>query len=93
MERDQGLGWRECECVRHTLREERLMPCALVCLVRWERSQGVIVRGKTQPMNAEAVRDKWGQICDFTDATKPANIQGKAHTLLSSYPHTSYSSC
>uniref|UniRef100_A0A7N8X741 Peroxisomal multifunctional enzyme type 2 n=1 Tax=Mastacembelus armatus TaxID=205130 RepID=A0A7N8X741_9TELE len=44
--------------------------------LRWERSQGHIVRQKNQTMTPEAVRDQWNKICDFTDATKPATIQG-----------------
>uniref|UniRef100_A0A7N8WXZ3 Peroxisomal multifunctional enzyme type 2 n=1 Tax=Mastacembelus armatus TaxID=205130 RepID=A0A7N8WXZ3_9TELE len=43
--------------------------------LRWERSQGHIVRQKNQTMTPEAVRDQWNKICDFTDATKPATIQ------------------
>uniref|UniRef100_A0A673YNE2 Peroxisomal multifunctional enzyme type 2-like N-terminal domain-containing protein n=1 Tax=Salmo trutta TaxID=8032 RepID=A0A673YNE2_SALTR len=42
--------------------------------LRWERSQGRIVRHKNQGMSPEAVRDQWDNICDFTNATKPANI-------------------
>uniref|UniRef100_A0AAQ5ZPV4 Hydroxysteroid (17-beta) dehydrogenase 4 n=1 Tax=Amphiprion ocellaris TaxID=80972 RepID=A0AAQ5ZPV4_AMPOC len=40
--------------------------------LRWERSQGQIVRKKNKSMTPEAVRDQWDKICDFTDATKPA---------------------
>ncbi|XP_031425960.1 peroxisomal multifunctional enzyme type 2 [Clupea harengus] len=50
--------------------------------LRWERTAGVILRRKDQPINPEAVRDKWEQICDFTDATKPANIQESLQTLV-----------
>uniref|UniRef100_A0A665TRS3 Hydroxysteroid (17-beta) dehydrogenase 4 n=1 Tax=Echeneis naucrates TaxID=173247 RepID=A0A665TRS3_ECHNA len=45
--------------------------------LRWERSRGRIVRQKNQPMNPEAVRDQWDKICDFTDATKPAQAIGQ----------------
>lgn len=48
-----------------------------MCAVRWERSQGQIVRQKNRPMTPEAVRDQWDQICDFTDATKPSTVQGQ----------------
>uniref|UniRef100_A0A3B5KQA6 Hydroxysteroid (17-beta) dehydrogenase 4 n=1 Tax=Takifugu rubripes TaxID=31033 RepID=A0A3B5KQA6_TAKRU len=44
--------------------------------LRWERSQGQIMRQKSRPMTPEAVRDQWDKICDFTDATKPTTIQG-----------------
>uniref|UniRef100_A0A8C7D3X1 Peroxisomal multifunctional enzyme type 2 n=1 Tax=Oncorhynchus kisutch TaxID=8019 RepID=A0A8C7D3X1_ONCKI len=44
--------------------------------LRWERSQGRIVRKKNQGMFPETVRDQWDNICDFTNATKPANING-----------------
>uniref|UniRef100_A0A668AB53 Hydroxysteroid (17-beta) dehydrogenase 4 n=1 Tax=Myripristis murdjan TaxID=586833 RepID=A0A668AB53_9TELE len=43
--------------------------------LRWERSQGHIVRHKNQRMTPEAVRDHWDNICDFTDAAKPVSIQ------------------
>lgn len=48
-----------------------------MCAVRWERSEGQIVRQKSRPMTPEAVRDQWDKICDFTDATKPTTIQGQ----------------
>uniref|UniRef100_A0A674P6L9 Hydroxysteroid (17-beta) dehydrogenase 4 n=1 Tax=Takifugu rubripes TaxID=31033 RepID=A0A674P6L9_TAKRU len=48
--------------------------------LRWERSQGQIMRQKSRPMTPEAVRDQWDKICDFTDATKPTTIQGQ-HAL------------
>jgi len=35
------------------------------------------VRQKNNPMTPEAVRDQWDRICDFTNATKPANVQGQ----------------
>lgn len=38
------------------------------------------MREKGRPMTPEAVRDQWDKICDFTDATKPATIQGQ-HAL------------
>uniref|UniRef100_A0A4W6CAT8 Hydroxysteroid (17-beta) dehydrogenase 4 n=1 Tax=Lates calcarifer TaxID=8187 RepID=A0A4W6CAT8_LATCA len=47
------------------------------------RSQGDIVRQKNQPMNPEAVRDQWEKICDFTDATKPTNIQESLQSIVS----------
>uniref|UniRef100_A0A7N8YJS6 Peroxisomal multifunctional enzyme type 2 n=1 Tax=Mastacembelus armatus TaxID=205130 RepID=A0A7N8YJS6_9TELE len=51
--------------------------------LRWERSQGHIVRQKNQTMTPEAVRDQWNKICDFTDATKPATIQESLHSVVS----------
>ncbi|GLD74324.1 peroxisomal multifunctional enzyme type 2, partial [Lates japonicus] len=51
--------------------------------LRWERSQGDIVRQKNQPMNPEAVRDQWEKICDFTDATKPTNVQESLQSIVS----------
>uniref|UniRef100_A0AAR2J1J7 Hydroxysteroid (17-beta) dehydrogenase 4 n=1 Tax=Pygocentrus nattereri TaxID=42514 RepID=A0AAR2J1J7_PYGNA len=50
--------------------------------LRWERTLGKIVRHKNQNMSPEDVRDKWDQICDFTDATKPANIQESLQSLV-----------
>ncbi|XP_066499856.1 peroxisomal multifunctional enzyme type 2 [Hoplias malabaricus] len=50
--------------------------------LRWERTQGSIVRHKNQSMSPEEVREKWDQICDFTNATKPANIQDSLQTLV-----------
>ncbi|XP_073675004.1 peroxisomal multifunctional enzyme type 2-like [Garra rufa] len=50
--------------------------------LRWERSLGRTVRQKNKSMTPEAVRDTWSQICDFTDATKPASIQESLHTLV-----------
>uniref|UniRef100_A0A8D3BNK4 Peroxisomal multifunctional enzyme type 2 n=1 Tax=Scophthalmus maximus TaxID=52904 RepID=A0A8D3BNK4_SCOMX len=51
--------------------------------LRWERSQGHIVRQKNQPMNPEAVRDQWDKICDFTDATKPTSTQESMLSFVS----------
>uniref|UniRef100_A0A3Q1IY41 Peroxisomal multifunctional enzyme type 2 n=1 Tax=Anabas testudineus TaxID=64144 RepID=A0A3Q1IY41_ANATE len=50
--------------------------------LRWERSQGDIVRQKNQPMTPEAVRDKWDKICDFTEATKPVSIQESLQSVV-----------
>ncbi|KAF3695625.1 Peroxisomal multifunctional enzyme type 2 [Channa argus] len=50
--------------------------------LRWERSQGLIVRKKNQPMNPEAVRDKWDKICDFTDATKPFSVEESLQSVV-----------
>uniref|UniRef100_A0A674BAB0 Hydroxysteroid (17-beta) dehydrogenase 4 n=1 Tax=Salmo trutta TaxID=8032 RepID=A0A674BAB0_SALTR len=50
--------------------------------LRWERSQGCIVRNKNQGMFPETVRDQWDNICDFTNATKPANINESLATLV-----------
>ncbi|CAB1319345.1 unnamed protein product [Coregonus sp. 'balchen'] len=50
--------------------------------LRWERSQGCIVRNKNQGMSPETVRDQWDNICDFTNATKPANINESLATLV-----------
>ncbi|KAL1268924.1 hypothetical protein QQF64_031213 [Cirrhinus molitorella] len=50
--------------------------------LRWERSLGRTVRQKNKSMTPEAVRDTWNEICDFTDATKPASIQESLHTLV-----------
>ncbi|KAM7415977.1 hypothetical protein PAMA_018174 [Pampus argenteus] len=51
--------------------------------LRWERSQGRIVRQKNQPMSPEAVRDQWDKICDFTDATKPSSVQESLQSIMS----------
>ncbi|ROL53718.1 Peroxisomal multifunctional enzyme type 2 [Anabarilius grahami] len=48
----------------------------------FERSQGRTVRQKNKSMTPEAVRDSWNEICDFTDATKPASIQESLQTLV-----------
>uniref|UniRef100_A0A8C7ZRT8 Peroxisomal multifunctional enzyme type 2 n=1 Tax=Oryzias sinensis TaxID=183150 RepID=A0A8C7ZRT8_9TELE len=38
--------------------------------LRWERSQGRILRQKSKPMTPEGVRDQWKEICDFTNNPK-----------------------
>uniref|UniRef100_W5KZV0 Peroxisomal multifunctional enzyme type 2 n=1 Tax=Astyanax mexicanus TaxID=7994 RepID=W5KZV0_ASTMX len=50
--------------------------------LRWERTVGSIVRHKDQSMSPEEVRDKWDQICDFNNATKPATINESLQTLV-----------
>uniref|UniRef100_A0A669E892 Hydroxysteroid (17-beta) dehydrogenase 4 n=1 Tax=Oreochromis niloticus TaxID=8128 RepID=A0A669E892_ORENI len=52
-------------------------------ILRWERTQGYIVRQKNQSMKPEAIRDHWEKICDFTDATKPANVQESLQSMVS----------
>lgn len=67
--------------------QQPLYLCVSICAVRWERTQGHIVRKKNQPMSPEAVRDQWDKICDFTDATKPTNVQGQKNTAANTRSH------
>ncbi|XP_069746096.1 peroxisomal multifunctional enzyme type 2 [Narcine bancroftii] len=48
--------------------------------LRWERTLGAIVR-QNQQMTPEAVRDNWGQICDFQNAIKPKSSRDSLMTL------------
>ncbi|CAN9513079.1 unnamed protein product [Ophioblennius macclurei] len=51
--------------------------------LRWERTEGHIVRQKNKAMSPEAVRDHWDKICDFTDATRPSSVQESLQSLMS----------
>ncbi|XP_077989547.1 peroxisomal multifunctional enzyme type 2-like [Glandiceps talaboti] len=43
--------------------------------VRFQRSKGAIFRKKNTASTPEQVRDKWDEICDFTDAVYPRTTQ------------------
>uniref|UniRef100_A0A1A7W8K6 Peroxisomal multifunctional enzyme type 2 n=1 Tax=Iconisemion striatum TaxID=60296 RepID=A0A1A7W8K6_9TELE len=51
--------------------------------LRWERTRGQVVRQKNKLMTPEAVRDSWDKVCDFTNATKPANVTESLESILS----------
>ena len=46
-------------------------------LVRWQRTDGAVVRQKGDAMTPEAVRDHWNQITDFTKHNYPKTLQGR----------------
>uniref|UniRef100_A0A8C9SQZ3 Hydroxysteroid (17-beta) dehydrogenase 4 n=1 Tax=Scleropages formosus TaxID=113540 RepID=A0A8C9SQZ3_SCLFO len=50
-----------------------------IAKLRWERTQGAILRHQNQSMSPEAVRDHWDKICNFQNATKPASVHGDPH--------------
>ncbi|KAH9523929.1 hypothetical protein Btru_047525 [Bulinus truncatus] len=43
--------------------------------LRWERSEGAVLREKNKPITAESVRDNWGKITDFSHSTHPRTNQ------------------
>jgi 3-hydroxyacyl-CoA dehydrogenase/3a,7a,12a-trihydroxy-5b-cholest-24-enoyl-CoA hydratase len=43
--------------------------------LRWQRSEGVLVRQPNGEMTPEDVRDNWDKICDFTRSDFPSNVQ------------------
>ncbi|XP_054842565.1 peroxisomal multifunctional enzyme type 2 [Eublepharis macularius] len=54
--------------------------------LRWERSEGAIVRQKNHQMTPEAVQNKWEKICDFCNSSKPRSVQESVailHNVLS----------
>lgn len=42
--------------------------------MRWQKSDGAVVRRKGKEMTIEDVRDSWEQISDFTEPSYPASI-------------------
>uniref|UniRef100_A0A8C6NUD5 Hydroxysteroid (17-beta) dehydrogenase 4 n=1 Tax=Nothobranchius furzeri TaxID=105023 RepID=A0A8C6NUD5_NOTFU len=72
----------------HELEQAGLVNVSTVMRLRWERTRGQVVRQKNKPMTPEAVRDNWDKICDFANATKPANIAGQTLSTTSfTYDH------
>ncbi|XP_018614005.1 peroxisomal multifunctional enzyme type 2 [Scleropages formosus] len=53
-----------------------------IAKLRWERTQGAILRHQNQSMSPEAVRDHWDKICNFQNATKPASVHEAMNQLL-----------
>lgn len=43
--------------------------------LRWQRTEGAVLRRKNLSMTPEEVRDNWSKIVDFTNATNPSSIQ------------------
>lgn len=56
-----------------------------ICLVRWERSLGAVVRHKNHLMTPEAVEHNWEKICNFDNARTPQEIGGTSNFKFITY--------
>uniref|UniRef100_A0A3P8WVW1 Hydroxysteroid (17-beta) dehydrogenase 4 n=1 Tax=Cynoglossus semilaevis TaxID=244447 RepID=A0A3P8WVW1_CYNSE len=50
--------------------------------LRWERTQGHVLRTKNEGITVEAVRDQWDKICDFSDSNTPANLHESLLSII-----------
>ena len=56
--------------------------CFVLCIVRWQKSEGRVVRRHDGNMTAEDVRDAWADITDFSKHTYPSSIGGIHEDML-----------
>ena len=53
-----------------------------VSKLRWQRTRGATLRTTALDITPEGVRDRWAEVCDWTDATHPTDIQESFGTLM-----------
>ena len=54
-------------------------------VVRWQKSDGAVIRQKNVDMTIEDIRDSWDKICDFDEHSFPHHLEIVMHASIKRY--------